>query len=219
MPPDLRLRITGRRSSHFTRVALIVAHELGLPVDLTVVHDLGSLDVERYGGNPALRVPTLQLDHASGSSGGALWGTDNICRKLVALAGPDAARVVTCDAVQSDLGRCAQELVWHAMAAQVQLRVGLAVAGLPADNLFFVKARAGMSGALGWLDAHLDAVLATLPASRAVSVLEVALFCLVEHVAFRPTLSLSPFPRLRAFAMTFGERDSARATPYGEVTP
>jgi glutathione S-transferase len=208
-PRGQPLRLTGRSSSHFTRVAAIFAHELGLPFDLEVVHDLTSVDAATFGGNPALKVPTL---HVGGS---ALFGTENICRKLAELAGrADDPRVVLADHVTDDLLRSAQELVWHAMAAQVQLRVGIALAELPAENLFFAKARAGMTGALAFVEERLDRLLGLLPAPRDVSLFEVTLFCLVEHVAFRPTVPLEAFPRLRGFAAAFGERASARRTTF-----
>jgi hypothetical protein len=55
-----------------------------------------------------------------------------------------------------------------------------------------------------------------LEASRAsqTSLLEASLFCLVEHLRFRNTLDLAPYPNLVAFAQKFGERKSANATPY-----
>ena len=203
------LRLTGRSSSHFTRVARIFAHELGLPLVLDVVPDLTSLDAADYGGHPALKLPTLHVGD------GVLFGTDSICGRLAGIAGRAGdPRVVLSPHVTPDLARNAQELVWHAMGAQVQLVVGLQLAGLPAGSLFFAKATRGLTGALGWLDAHLDRALALLPAPRDVSVLEVTLFCLVEHLAFRPTVALEPFPALRAFAAGFARRESAQRTPF-----
>jgi glutathione S-transferase len=206
---DDSLRLTGRSSSHFTRVVRMVAHELGVPLELDVVHDLMSHDVATFHGNPALKIPTLHV----GSS--LLFGTENICRKLVEHAGRVGdPRVVLAEHVTDDLARSAQELTWHAMAAQVQLRVGIELAKLPADNVFFTKASAGLVGALAWLDQNADEVLARLPQPRAVSVLEVTLFCLLEHLTFRPTIALDSFPVLRAFAAAFAERESARRTPF-----
>lgn len=203
------LRLTGRSSSHFTRVARMLAHELGVAIELDVVIDLASLDPTMYGGNPALKIPTLRVD------GGVLFGTDNICRKLAEVAGRDAdPRVVLTHHVTADVVRSAQELVWHAMAAQVQLVVGLHVSKLPSESVLFAKGMAGLRGSLAWLDEHLDDVLAKLPAPRDVSVFELTLFCLVEHLGFRPTLALDPFPRLRAFAAGFGARESAQRTSF-----
>lgn len=203
------LRITGRSSSHYTRVAAMFAHELGLAFTLEVVTDLASLDVASFGGNPALKMPTLHVGDA------ALFGTENICRRLVELAGRAGdPRVVLTEHLREDLPRNAQEMVWHSMVAQLQLRIGITVCNLPRDNLYFVKAERGMLGALGWLDAHLDAVLASLPAPRDISLLEVTLFCLLQHIGFRPSVSLAAFPRLRGFAESFALRESARRTPY-----
>lgn len=203
------LRLTGRHGSHFTRVVRIVAHELKLPLELDVLADLMSLDVKDYGGHPAFKIPTLHVGDSS------LFGTDNICNRLVELAGrPDDARLVRSRHLTTDLQRSAQELVWHAMSVQVQLIIGVRIAKLPAENTFFVKARLGLHGALKWLDERLDLVLAALPAPRDWSVFEVSLFCLMEHLEFRPMVPPDDFPRLRVFAKQFGERESARLTPY-----
>jgi glutathione S-transferase len=205
----LPLQLTGRSSSHFTRVARMFADELQLAVQFAVVHDLLDLGSATFGGNPALKLPTLQVGDA------LLWGTENICRKLVELADRQGdVSIVLAQDVASDLGRNAQELVWHSMAAQVQLRMGVTMGKLPADNVFFTKIRTGMLGALTWLEGNLGEALALLPAPRQVSLFEVTLFCLLEHVAFCPTVPLDDFSRLRAFAATFGQRPSARRTAF-----
>jgi len=205
----IELRLTGRSSSHFTRVAAIFAHELGVPFELQVVHDLASVDASRFGGNPMLKVPTLHVGTSS------VFGTENICRALVEHAGRSGdPRIVLAEHITDAVVRSAQELVWSAMLAQVQLRMGITVANLPADNVFFVKAAAGLTGALTWLEERLDDVRGRLPAPRDLSLFEVTLFCLVEHVAFRPTVALDPFPELREFAARFGERAAAARTPF-----
>lgn len=209
MSPGPALRLTGRSTSHFTRVARMFAHELDVSVELEAVHDLTGLDAATYGGHPAMKIPTLHVGDEP------LFGTENICRKLVEIAGrADDPRIVLSHHVTSDVVRSAQELVWHAMSAQVQLVIGVNLAKLPADSVFFTKARLGMLGALAWLEERLDAVLAELPSPRAVSVFEVTLFCLVEHLVFRPTVALEAFPRLRGFAAAFGARASAQRTPF-----
>lgn len=209
MPAEPAVRLTGRSSSHFTRVARIVAHELGVPVALDVVHDLASLDPARYGGHPGLKIPTLHV------GGTPLFGTDNICRRLAELAGrADDPRIVLSHHVTADLARSAQELVWHAMAAQVQLVVGRMLGAPAEESLLLAKASAGLDGTLAWLDAHLAAVLAALPAPRELSVLEVTLFCLVDHLGFRATVPVDGHAQLRRFADAFGARTSARQTRY-----
>jgi len=206
-PP--RLRLTGRSSSHFTRVARIFAHELDVPLTFVIVHELMALEPGAFDGNPALKLPTLAIGDS------LLFGTENICRKLVELAGRSGdPRVVLAEHVTADLSRSAQELVWHAMAAQVQLRVGVDMSKLPADSLFFLKIRTGMTGALVWLEEHLGAVVRLLPEARDLSLFEVTLFCLLEHIAFCPTVPLDGLPRLRQFASAFGQRPSARRTRF-----
>ena len=204
------LRLTGRSSSHFTRVARIVAHELCIPIELDVLHDISSIGVEDYGGHPALKIPTLHVGDT------LLFGTDNICRKLADLAGRSAdPRVVLSHQVTSAPVLNGQELVWQAMAAQVQLVLGVQVGRLPADSTFFAKAKLGMLGSLTWLDERLARVLAALPAPRDFSVFEVTLHCLVEHIVFRPTVPLDGFSRLREFTAGFATRASARHTAFG----
>ncbi len=205
----MTLRLTGRSGSHFTRVVRIVAHELKLPLELNVITDLMSLDVKDYGGHPAFKIPTLHVGDS------LLFGTDNICNRLVELAGrAEDPRLVRSGQLTTDLLRSAQELVWHAMSVQVQLVIGVRITKLPAENAYFVKARLGLQGALKWLDERLDVVLAALPAPRDLSVFEVSLFCLVEHLEFRPMVPLDDVPKLRAFAKQFGVRESAQLTPY-----
>ena len=201
------LKLTGRSASHFTRVARMIAHELAVPIEFEIIHDLMGLDPAPYGGHPALKLPTLHV------AGAPVFGTDHICRTLAALAGraTDPRVVLGSD---DALVRNAQELVWHAMAAQVQLVVGVQIAKLPADNPFFAKAAAGLRGALAWLETHHDELDAALPTPRDVSLYEVTLFCLLEHLAFRPTVALDDLPRLRAFAAAYATRPSAIATQF-----
>ena len=208
MTTEPAIQLYGRSGSHFTRVAMMFAWELGVAVEGVVVRDLATLDPGCYGENPALKIPTLAV------GGARLFGTENICRRLVELAGRRGdPRVILGEDLRGDLHRNAQEMVWHAMAAQVQLVVGVRFSKLPTDNVLFAKGRRGLLGALGWLDAHVDDVLATLPADRALSLLEVTLFCLVEHVAFRPMVPAGDLARLRGFAAAYGARESATANP------
>jgi glutathione S-transferase len=187
----------------------MVAHELAVPVNLDVAPDVMSGEAADYGGHPALKIPTLHVGED------LLFGTDNICRRLAELAGrADDPRVILTHRVTSDLVRSAQELVWQAMATQVQLALGVGLAKLPFDNPFFAKARLGMLGSLTWLDERLERVLAALPAPRDFSVFEVTLHCLVEHIVFRPTVPLDAFPNLRNFVAKFAERESAQRTPF-----
>src|SRR5687768_16863330 len=66
----------GRSSSHFTRVARIVAAELGVAYTFRVVPNLLSTNPSDYGGNPALRLPVLH------TAEGEWFGALNICRAL-----------------------------------------------------------------------------------------------------------------------------------------
>jgi glutathione S-transferase len=200
------LQIVGRSSSLFTRIPLIFAEELGVPYTLEPIYDMTVLGPEVYAGNPALKLPILR----TGTS--ALFGAQNICRAIFERA-PDTQRVAWPEALRDDLSRNAQELVWHCSATQVQLVMGTVVNSLPADNPFFTKARTGFENSLAWLDGNLAACLEALP-PRDLSLFEVSLYCLIEHLVFRPTLPVAPFGALMAFSRGFGERPAARRTVY-----
>src|SRR6187551_3207043 len=130
------LEIVGRRSSLFTRVATMFAETLRVPWRLAHVPDMTTLDAGAYADNPAMKLPVLRLGQH------VLFGTENICRALAAKAAEHRpVHVVWTEDLPGPLSRNAQELVWHCAAAQVQLVMGVAIAGLPADNVFFVKTR------------------------------------------------------------------------------
>lgn len=201
--------IVGRRASHFTRLPLLLAHSLGVPCRLTPIPDMRKLDTGSYAGNPALKLPILRTGEHT------VFGALNICRALAAHPSAHSALLVVWPEDQRDtLSRNAHELLWHSMAAQVQLVMGITICKLPADNPFFVKARASLEGSLAWLDSHLRNILQLLPATRDISLFEAALFCLVEHFQVRSTVSIATFDVLKEFAATFGQREAARATAY-----
>ena len=198
--------IVGRSSSHFTRLVRLFALELGVACEFAPVYDLSSLDARDYAGNPALKLPVLTIDEL------AIFGAENICRALAELA-PEHPRIVWPEDVRDAQARNAQELVWHAMQAQVQLGFGTQIAKLPVDSIYFVKAATGMQNALEWLDERAQEVIDDLP-PHDISMLEASLFCLLAHVEFRATVSLTPYGRLTAFALAFSQRPSAQQTPY-----
>lgn len=203
---NVRPRLVGRSSSHFTRLARVFAAELDIACTFVPVHDLASRDPVDYAGNPALKLPVLVLPE------GPVFGAENVCRTLASLASRPP-RIVWTEQLPDLRARNAQELVWHGMSAQVQLVFGMQVARLPAENVYFAKAADGFRNALAWLDANLEAVLRGLPA-RDFSLLEASLFCLVEHMVFRDTLPVAPYRHLVAFADAFRERPAAQATAY-----
>ncbi|HZH04923.1 MAG TPA: glutathione S-transferase N-terminal domain-containing protein [Myxococcaceae bacterium] len=207
------VQIIGRSSSHFTRVPLIVAHELDVRVEFLPIYDMTVTDPSAYAGNPALKLPTLRR-----RDGSLLFGAENICRALTELS-ETKVRIIWPEELRSDLSRNAQELVWQGMAVQVQLVFGTGIGKLPPDNVYFAKGRAGFEGALRWLEENVAAALQALPSPRVLSLFEVTLFCLIEHLAFRGTLPLEPYPTLVQFARGFATRSSARRTAYRLDTP
>jgi len=204
MPP---VQLFGRRGSHFTRVTRIFAEELGVRYEIVPIYNMRDQDPTLYASNPALKMPTLRIGDDT------VFGTENICRTLADHAGSPAG-IVWPEQLHSVEQRNAQELVWHSMAAQVQIVLGTLVGKLPADNIYFQKALTGFVGALGWLDRHVDPVVDSLPPSRKLSLFETTLFCLIEHLHFRQTLPMDGYPALARFAATFATRPSAQRTPY-----
>jgi glutathione S-transferase len=206
------IQIVGRRGSHFTRMVRMVAHEVDVKYELVPIYDMRQLEAGAYADNPALKLPILRRGDAS------LFGALNICRTLAELVGA-TAQIEWPEDRSDDLARNAQELVWHAMAAQVQLIVGTVIGKLPADNIYFVKTRTGLEGSLRWLDANLAKVLATRRADPRLSIFEVSMFCLIEHVRWRETAAIDRCARLTAWASDYATRPSALATVYEADTP
>jgi glutathione S-transferase len=196
--------LIGRSSSHFTRLARIFALELGVPHAFRPVFDLTTVDPAAYGGNPALKIPVLV------DAQGPLAGAENICRELARRSGRAAGVALRGEAGERVVAN-AEELVLHAMASEVSLIMAkMAGDDRPAPP----KLSRGLENCLTYLDENVDAVLAALPASRAFSFVEVALFCLVTHLPFRQVLDVTPWARLGAFSRQFGRRESAKATEY-----
>jgi glutathione S-transferase len=201
-----KLQIVGRSSSLFSRMPLIFAEELSVPYQVVPIYDMTGIDPEVYAGNPALKLPILRTKRS------VLFGAQNICRAIADRAG-SSKHVVWPEALRDDRSRNAQELVWHCMAMQVQIVFGTMVNKLPPDNLYFMKARTSLEGSLRWLDSNLTASLRAMP-PRDFSLFEVSLHCLLEHLAFRGTLEITPYPSLVLFSQSFGERPAAQRTIF-----
>jgi glutathione S-transferase len=206
------LQIIGRRSSHFTRMALIFAEELSVPYELEPIYDMKALDADAYAGNPALKLPILKRGSA------LLFGAQNICRAIAESAAA-TDRVIWPEHLRDDRMRNAQELVWHCMAVQVQLILGLIIGKLPADNVFFAKARLGLEGSLQWLDSHVADALQSLPTHRTLSLFEVSLFCLLEHLSWRDTVRVDRYAALAEFVRAYASKASSQRTAYAFDTP
>ena len=204
-PSTTPVELVGRSSSHFTRIARIAALELGVAHAFRPVFELASLDAAAYAGNPALKIPILVDEH------GPLFGTENICRELARRAGRPPGFVLRGD-VGARVVANAEELVLHAMAAEVA--IVMARASGDASLAASPKHARSLDGCLTYLDTHLDAVLAALPRERTTSFVEIALFCAVTHLPWREVLDVTPWTRLAELCARFGERASARATPY-----
>jgi glutathione S-transferase len=200
------VEIVGRQSSHYTRVVRMLALELGIDAHLAPIFDLMSTDPATYAGNPALKLPALRVGDDT------VWGSLNACRLLARQVDGGEARVFWPEDARTPLLMNAHEIVVHAMAAQVEVVFHEIVSKRPPDATSR-KRRESLLGCLAWLDAHLDAIRAQLPGER-IALLDLMLYCLLEHLPFRNPVDLSDMPALGAFVAGFGTRASARATPY-----
>lgn len=194
--------LVGRSSSHYSRLARLFLLELGVDHEFRPVRDLTVLDRAVYADNPALKIPILVDER------GPLFGSENVAREAVRRAGRRAAVTLSGDVDDRALANV-DELTRHVMASEVSV-VMAKLEGRAAPP----KVAASLAHSLAHLDAHVDAALAALPPERALSYVEVALFCVLRHLTFREVADVSPYARLVAFADRFGERPGARATEY-----
>lgn len=198
--------LIGRSSSHFTRITRIFAAELRIDYSFQVVRDLMSSNAEDYGGNPALKIPSLR------TSRGVWFGALNICRELWRQSSP-RPRVVWPENLDAPLLANAQELTLQAMSTEVSLIMSR-VGGASDDSAHASKMRVALGNMMSWLEEHTRPVLAALPPHRDLSFLEVSLFCLVTHLEFRQVLPTAPYSELNRFCQQFGTRPSASQTSY-----
>jgi glutathione S-transferase len=196
------LTLVGRSSSHFTRVARIFAFELEVPHAFRPVFDMTSLATAGYADNPALKVPILVDEH------GPLFGSENICRELMRQSRTMAGVVMRGD-VNKRIVANVEELTVHAMSVEVSM-----IMAKQHGSSISPKISRSLENSLQYLEDNVDAVLAALPPTRALSFVETALFCLVSHLPFRGVLDVSRWTRLSDFCTRFGTRKSARATEY-----
>lgn len=197
--------LVGRSSSVFTRVARIFAIELGVDHAFRVVPDLLASEAESYGGNPALKLPTLL------GSNGSWFGSLPICRQLARLS-RRAPHLVWPEALVEPVLANAQELTVQAMTTEVAII--MARQGAHDDNSAYQrKLGQSLQSSLAWLEEHVSE-LGSLPTNRDLSYLEVTLFCLVTHLEFREVLPTAGYRRLDEFRRAFAERSSAAATAY-----
>lgn len=177
-----------------------------MPYTLEVVRDLNSLETEVYGGNPALKVPSMQ-------SANVTWfGALNICRELARVSERELC-IVWPEDLEGPLLANMQELVLHAMATEV----GLIMSSLPrepTETFHRAKMTRSLCKTLSWLDANSQQALAALPEERDLSYLETCLFCLVTHLDFRQVLPTAPYAALVSFSRHFGTRPSCEETAF-----
>ena len=205
------LEIIGRQGSHYTRMARLLAHELGVDYTLQPIYELLSEDPAVFGGNPALKLPALRQGDT------VIWGSQNVCRALARSVPGGESRVFWAEDARSVLLMNAHEIVAHTMAVQVEVVFHEIVSKRATDTASH-KRRASLENCLAWLDANLPAIRAELPSDR-IRLFELALYSVLEHFGFRNPMDLSAAPQLTGFVAEFGQRASAQATPYREDKP
>lgn len=199
------IRIHGRRSSHYTRMVRIVAEELGVGYELIPIFDLLSDQATSFAGNPALKLPAVEID-------GQIWfGSGNGCRAL-ARAADKVEHLVWPEQLTSAHLMNAHEVLNHALSAQVEVVLHEIVEKRPADRSSR-KRRQSLLNCLSWLDGELPALRKALPSGH-ISLFEIGLYCLLSHLPFRNPIDLSALTNLCAFVREFADRPSAKATPY-----
>jgi hypothetical protein len=198
--------IIGRSSSHFTRVARIFAAEMRIDCSFRVVRDLLSTNPAEYGGNPALRIPSLQAPR------GVWFGALNVCRELWRQSSL-RPHVIWPEDLAGPVLANAQELVLQAMATEVTL-IMAKVGGASDSSAHHAKMRKALLNMMAWLEENANSALAALPPQRDLSYLEVTLFCLVTHLEFREVLPTAADSELNRFCQRFATRASVRETAY-----
>ncbi|MBZ4417237.1 glutathione S-transferase N-terminal domain-containing protein [Myxococcus sp. RHSTA-1-4] len=198
--------IIGRSSSHFTRITRIFASEMRIGHSFQVLRDIMSSNPEDYGGNPALKIPSLRTPR------GTWFGALNVCRELWRQSSP-RPRVVWPEDLDQPVLANAQELVLQAMSTEVALIMSR-VGGAGDSSAHHAKMRTSLGNMMSWLDENASSALAALPPHRDLSFLEVSLFCLVTHLEFREVLPTAPYSELNRFCQRFSTRASASETPY-----
>ena len=198
--------LVGRSSSVFTRVARIFAIELGVDHAFRVVPDLLASEAASYGGNPALKLPTLL------TPSGTWFGSLPICRELARLS-RRTPELVWPEALVDPVLANAQELTVQAMTTEVAIIMAKHGAH-DESSAYQRKLRQSLERSMAWLEEHVGELGHGLPRERDLSYLEVALFCLVTHLEFREVLPMAGYRGLDEFSRAFAERSSAAATLY-----
>jgi glutathione S-transferase len=200
------LVLVGRSSSVFTRVARVFAAELDVAYRYQIVPDLMSSDVEDYGGNPALKLPSLRTPHA-------LWfGSLNICRELARWSNGNLD-IVWPEQLTAPLLANAQELVLQALSTEVSLIMSK-ISDVSQQRPHQLKMLHSLRNVMSWLDLHAQDLLAALPEQRHLSYLEVTLFCLLTHLEFREVVPVAPYAALDEFRQRFAQRPACAESAF-----
>lgn len=199
--------LVGRSSSSFTRIARFYAAELGVEYEFRQVDDLLSLERADYCGNPALKVPVLEL-----SPERHLFGSLNICRWFEEVSASEK-RCLWPEDLKGISERSACETTTQALSTSVSLI--LAGAQIGRDNPYVEKVHRSLSNSLLWLDRWIAGEERLPCDSSTVNFLEVSLYCLYRHLEFREVLALDDFRAIAGFCEAVDDRAGAKATPYG----
>lgn len=131
--------------SHFSRKVRILAAFLDLDLDLLDVGNVADQQVNQFGPNPLMKVPTLQDGEIT------VMDSDHIAQYLVRKSGSlDRFQVFTQEVNQLN----ARAVMNGIMAAEVELILAMRT-GLDIDGLArFSKLKASMHSGIEWLEAN-----------------------------------------------------------------
>ena len=200
-------RLFGRSTSHFTRVVTIFAHEVGFEYELVPIRKLRGMDPDAYGSHPGLKMPTMHFDSD------VTYGAVNICREIARRTGKVDAVEWPYSRIDDAASANFDEIVFQAMSTQVAAVMAKEVARVDAENILLTKSLAGLTGMMQWLNANFAAYRRSQTAEK-LSITEIALFCLLEHIKFRRSIGTEALFALNDFAKSFASRASAASTDY-----
>jgi glutathione S-transferase len=189
----------GTPLSHFTRKVRILLLEIGIPFDTIRPPDLLAGAPRTYGGNPLMRVPTLQHD------GNTVVDSDHIARYVVdAFDGSDRLGVKSADVRAMNRLAIANGVMTNEVTLILAKRGGFEdIDGVA----YFRKLKVAIDAGLTWLEAN------TEPGAAGFSYADVATIAMwqhLEHYAIAP--DLGRFVRIAARVARFAARASVAAT-------
>lgn len=200
----VRVQLFGTTTSPYVRRVRIVAHELGLPVELVDTStEAGQIDLRE--ASPVWKVPAARV--IDGDARAFVMDSGVINALLLQRHGPGPlAPYDPLDVEQHNL----LTVVDGALDALINVFY-LAKDGVtPEQSEYLAKQRARAASACAWLDGQVDALLGERPSLAAI-----ALGTTVDWMRFRDTYPVDEHAGLVRVATKLAERPSFQATRPG----